>query len=349
MSIALSQYKDRDRILIIENGRLNNNLPFTRSSTATYLNGANTIVTASNDMPRYEYSAAGAYLGLLMEETRTNLLLNSDGTVAQISPNSGVTDATTALASYFTNSIQFPATSGTTNYAYKQANATNGNIYMLSVFVKMNDASLPSVNGGSTAGDFSLVVLAAAVTNSVVTSMGGGVYRISSVQTATATVVTNFGVVQYSTQSQKAFRVTGYQLEQIASTSSAMCSYIPTTTASVTRSADVVQATLSTIGISTTAGTFVIEHDVPTGQPLLYSGSNKILDSTGAGKVAIAYDGSGIVTSVNGAATTTGAALTFSTTLDVAKSSTTSANAHIKRLVWYNTKRAAAELQALST
>lgn len=64
-------------------GALPSALTFSRASTATYYNAAGTLVTAASGSPRLTYDpVTHAALGLLVEEQRTNLLLNSllDGT-----------------------------------------------------------------------------------------------------------------------------------------------------------------------------------------------------------------------------------------------------------------------------
>ena len=59
-------------------------LTFTRSTTATYFDIDGTLQTAAIDEPRIEYDpATGAVRGLLIEEARTNLLLNSDTLATQ--------------------------------------------------------------------------------------------------------------------------------------------------------------------------------------------------------------------------------------------------------------------------
>jgi len=50
---------------------------FTRASSGTYLDSTGVLVTAAANAARFGYSTAGAKLGLLMEPTRDNLLLNS--------------------------------------------------------------------------------------------------------------------------------------------------------------------------------------------------------------------------------------------------------------------------------
>lgn len=52
---------------------------FTRASTATFINSAGVLQTAATDVPRFDHDpVTRESLGLLVEEQRTNLLLNSD-------------------------------------------------------------------------------------------------------------------------------------------------------------------------------------------------------------------------------------------------------------------------------
>jgi len=57
-------------------GSLDPRITFTRASTATYTDASGTIQTAATNAPRWDY-AGGSLRGLLIEEARTNLLLNS--------------------------------------------------------------------------------------------------------------------------------------------------------------------------------------------------------------------------------------------------------------------------------
>ena len=59
---------------------------FTRASSATYIDSAGTLQTAAVDVPRFDHNpTTGESLGLLVEEQRTNLRLNS----ATYQPTSG--------------------------------------------------------------------------------------------------------------------------------------------------------------------------------------------------------------------------------------------------------------------
>jgi hypothetical protein len=84
-------------------------ITFTRASSATVIGPTGTIETVSNDVPRFQHDpVTGRCLGLLAEEQRINLLLNS----ATLSTQS-VTSAATAytLSFYGTGTITLSGTS----------------------------------------------------------------------------------------------------------------------------------------------------------------------------------------------------------------------------------------------
>ena len=59
-------------------GTLDPRITFTRASTATYTDASGTIQTAAVNAPRWDYDpVTHALKGLLIEEARTNVLLNS--------------------------------------------------------------------------------------------------------------------------------------------------------------------------------------------------------------------------------------------------------------------------------
>jgi hypothetical protein len=57
-------------------GTLDPRITFTRASSATYTDASGVIQTAATNAPRWDY-AGGVLRGLLIEEARTNVLLNS--------------------------------------------------------------------------------------------------------------------------------------------------------------------------------------------------------------------------------------------------------------------------------
>lgn len=56
---------------------LDSRITFTRASAGSYFDGAGALQSAATDVPRFDYDASGNPLGLLVEASRTNLLLNN--------------------------------------------------------------------------------------------------------------------------------------------------------------------------------------------------------------------------------------------------------------------------------
>ena len=203
------------------------------------------------NIPRVDYlnSTTGS---LLVEPTRTNDALQSDGNLSTYTILN-VTDASSSFNS-FVNAIQFPSTA--TAYAYK-AIVTTAQTYTISVFIKMDDNSVPILSASSTTGNVSLVISGnIATSNLKVENYGNNVYRLSATATSNGVNVNN-GVVRFDTQVLKSFKTTGIQLEA----GSNATSYIPTTTliAGTTRNADVISKTGVSSLIGQTEGTLYAE------------------------------------------------------------------------------------------
>ena len=79
-------------------GTLPSGVVFTRASTATYFDATGTLQTATSNTPRWDYNPTTLALnGLLIEEARTNLLLNS----ATLGTQSVTVTATPYLLSFY--------------------------------------------------------------------------------------------------------------------------------------------------------------------------------------------------------------------------------------------------------
>jgi len=87
-------------------GTLDPRLTFTRASTATRFNALGQMELVASGAPRFNYTGAGAPRGILLEDLRTNLLLNSllDGTPL-VTQSIAVTGGTHTLSFYGTGSI----------------------------------------------------------------------------------------------------------------------------------------------------------------------------------------------------------------------------------------------------
>lgn len=84
-------------------GTLDSRITFTRASSATYVNSSGAITTATTNTPRFDYDPVTLEAkGLLIEEQRTNLLLNSDTLSTQ---NVTVTAGATTLSFYGTGTV----------------------------------------------------------------------------------------------------------------------------------------------------------------------------------------------------------------------------------------------------
>ena len=171
----------------------------------------------------------------LIEIARTNLATYSEGVLSSYPSNSNVTNASTSILG-FANSIQF-GNNSLERYCYKSIAVTIGQIYSLSLFVQMDDNTVPIVGAATTSGDFGMVINGNLQTSSVVTlTSTTNVYKISSTYTITGGSG-SFGLVKYTGQSSKSFRFSGIQIEL----SSVATAYIPTTTLIRTKFAGITQ------------------------------------------------------------------------------------------------------------
>jgi len=174
---------------------------FTRSSAAT-LDGVDYIANA----PRYQS-------GVWVEETTTNRLTNTDGLLATYSTGN-VTQAVTPLTN-FSSSVQYGDNSAV-RFAYKGYTHAVGVTYTFSVYVQMDDGGVPVPGAQTAAADFTIVNhggIVSTLTNCVVELVSGTLYRVSITRAATSAANANNGVVKYTQNSSRGFRVAGYQLE----------------------------------------------------------------------------------------------------------------------------------------
>jgi hypothetical protein len=248
-----------------------NLVTFTRASSGTYVGSDGVIWTATTDAPRFDHNpATGESLGLLVEEARTNLLLQSEAcdtspwtftapysvtanaiaspdgaqtadalivASGQSSFNSNVTRQVitkAASAIQYTRSAYFKTLGSTTSVRINDfsTSAANG----ATAVVSLVDGSI--ITAPSVAGAFS----GASV---VVSNAGNGWWRVAftyTTDTATSLTIRSFpyvGAGVLTGDGSSGLYVWGAQLEA----ASFPTSYIPTTTATVTRSADVASIT----------------------------------------------------------------------------------------------------------
>ncbi len=239
-------------------------LTFTRASSGTYFDENGILITAANDVPRFDHDpVAGAALGLLIEEARENLLFRSEefdnvywsknGT--SVTANQGVAPDGTTTADLFT------ADDGVNDSAFRVVAGVDADSdYTLSVWI----ALAPGSDTPAADGNVNLVLfgdLVATVSNNIgsdVTSL----FQRFSVTGTTNGAPTNFtaqvGLIQSGDSGVKLL-VWGAQVEK----GSFPTSYISTTSSTVTRSADVCSTTDLSWFNADGPGTFYVQASQP--------------------------------------------------------------------------------------
>ena len=251
--------------------QLDPRIAFTRSSTSTYLDSDGLIKTAPSGVARFEYDTSGKALGLLMEESRTNVATRSQEFTNSAWFKTGMTatdnvavapDGTTTAATLMDN--------GTDNvhHGLYQAQASRTD-FTQSFFVKPNGNNYVNLRASTTTLDWHTITFALIGDGSVTQSLAGsnspytnvsgkiialanGWYRISMSATRpagnayvlnldaatgpTETLRSDYGIQEtYTSNTSKGYYIWGGQLEEAVF----LTSYIPTTASTVTRSADV--------------------------------------------------------------------------------------------------------------
>lgn len=261
MALALPQLvRDYAEIDLTRMG-VDSRITFSRASTRTYFDASGVLRTAAiNEWPLEYDPLTGVCLGRSTWLQRSNLLTYSGietGVAGMTAAN--VSDASIAWLGALSAGISF-GDNTTTRFAYR-VNFLNqiGVVYMLSVFVRMDDGGVPVFGGTGPTNDGGLVIGGQIVTSVTAQHVGGGIYRLSGSRSHTEINSAN-GVIKYTSNSARGFKVSGYQLEAASTVSP----YIPTTTVAVTRSIDAAVITsLGALGFNPSEGTLVTRAVAP--------------------------------------------------------------------------------------
>jgi hypothetical protein len=245
---------------------------FTRASSATFTGSDGLIKTAATDEPRFDHNpTTGESLGLLVEEARTNLVLRSEefdnASWAKIS--STISANAAAAPNGTTTADKLIVDNGqSAGYAAQSSSFTSGITWTVSCFAKASEVSdfrfvfESSAFGSNLNAVFNLstgVVTSFTAGSASIQALPNGWYRCiaTATTTATASASIQFRSVHAGNGTNGIF-VWGAQLEAGAFPTS----YIPTTTATVTRAADVASITGSNFSswYNQTEGTMFAEY-----------------------------------------------------------------------------------------
>lgn len=392
---------------------------FTRASTATFVGSDGLIQSAAINAPRFDHHPVTfACKGLLIEESRTNLLQYSEIFNEAASSNYWDSATANAVTSNQTTSPDGAATAdllttSTTSFdcfVRRTINWVGSTQYSYSIFLKRGPSNYRYVGlyiGAGITGalqypyfDFDNPTtvqipsgtMVGTINSTRVDAYPNGWYRVSVTFTTAATPVTTYGGVYVSTSNGTLSStptagldcyIWGIQLEL----GSFPTSYIPTTTASVVRSADVCSITgsdftsfSSTVGFtalcnfsllatatagamapiavnqSAANGVFLYKGITSSDLTVYHVSANASIGSVTANfthKAAMAYDGDSVVGVLSGGSVsveTGSTALSFTgMTIGSNRSSAHQMSGHIAAIRYYKKRLPDAKLQALTS
>jgi hypothetical protein len=288
---------------------------FTRASTATFVGSDGLIQSAAVNEPRFDHDPLTlACKGLLIEEARTNLLLQSEDfgttwTQTNISVSSNVAVAPDGN----TTADKIIENTATAIHGVDQSTTFTAIPYTLSFYAKKDGRIWVRAFLGGLASTWfnidngTIGTVASGFTASIVNA-GNGWYRCSITGTASAgtltsgvRMATSDGNNSYLGDGTSGIFLWGAQLEA----GSFPTSYIPTTTAALARSADVCSITGADVHPSN--GTLVVEFDRRMLNLSLFRSPGRVSASasvSGADSVGIDHNDVSIRAPIRAAATT---------------------------------------------
>lgn len=254
-------------------------ITFSRASTAMRVNASGNLESVASGNARLDYDpVTKSARGLLVEEQRTNLFLYSEqfdnaswGRLnATVSANAAIAPDGTTTADKITGNTgssvkyfqQLVITAASTVYSWsiflKAVEYTSAVIYAINAgspfqFIQATVDLTTGVISGTTSGN------GGTLSSATATSYGNGWWRVTlcgtiGAGTSFAARVYPNTIAAFSGDGTSGLLAWGGQLEAGAFTTS----YIPTTTASVTRSADVASLATSAFPYSTTEGSLIV-------------------------------------------------------------------------------------------
>lgn len=372
---------------------------YTQTTTAPITNYIPVLQTAAANVARFDHNpVTGESKGLLIEEQRTNLLtysalvynvINTNVVQDTVAPDGTVSGC--SIVASAANTIAYAARGG--------ISFTSGTVYTFSIYVK-RPATTPYVYISSNSSAvipystiFDIDAISVTAGTGIITSVGNGWYRLSVTATCGTTgtqTIYAIPAINGTTTSSANFKQPTYvgqvMMQQWGvqfETGSFPTSYIPTTSAQVTRSADSASMTGSNFSswyradegtlygefISGNTGTFQItantsgygfEIGATASAGFHYNNSSNMFTGNSytrntSGKIAVSGDVSNRAIILNGGSVVTSATpLLVNTTQQGIKLGSASNNIHflngtLKRISYYPKRLSNTQLQSLTS
>ena len=309
----------------------NGDMTVTRATTATRVDENDLVSSVASNVPRIDYTGGGCP-SILLEPLRTNIVLRSQEfdnasfvkNLSSVSANTTTAPDGTLTADTWTGD----GTSGVHSLA-QSVSATSGVKYTQSVFAKKGTNNFIQILGTTTIYDANsyanfdlntgVVGLSGASATATITDFGNGWYRCTMTATATTTasgngfslwLITSAAAGRVETNSlATSVHLWGGEVEAGAYPTS----YIPTTTASVTRNADAISKTGISDLIGQTEGVIFVESAALFND--LTQRTIAISDGTSSNRLYLFYSTTSNVISIFGTASGTSFPLGVSYTI----------------------------------
>jgi hypothetical protein len=254
-------------------------LSVTRATTATRVNSAGLIESVASNVPRLDYTN-GSCPSILVEPQRTNLALRSDdfGNGYWGKFNTTITANNTTAPDGTTTADKFVETAANNFHSMDSTFTSGTGIYSTSVYAKVGERRYLRLNiteitpavDHTALFDLQTGTLLSSGTGvtAKIISVGNGWYRISVTSPALVGGQVRMALLMQTTTSSTPQSYTGdgtsgiYLWGAQLEAGSYATSYIPTTSASVTRNADVISKTGISSLIGQTSGTVFIDIDI---------------------------------------------------------------------------------------
>jgi len=232
-----------------------------RNSAKYVLGSGGTIISYATDEPAFEFNADGSYKGLLVEPAATNLLFYSEDFDNWSKNNVTVTANATVAPNGLTVANKIVENTANDRHQVYSGSGTAGSF---SIYAKAAERSILGVYSGSF---FSFDLSAGTATGSgaSIESVGSGWFRCFATRTNSSSVYVGPSINTvvddlswtYTGDGTSGIYLWGAQLE----TGPIATSYIPTTTAQVTRVKDDITLGSASSLIGQTEGTLYVEVD----------------------------------------------------------------------------------------